>query len=383
MRWGLTFFLAFVLLFTGAFGGGYAYVLSHEPTQSDVFVSADLMIAFPELGNQYTGDCTYIKAGDNDILIDAGSKPTSIPTIAAFLDEYVADGTLEYVIVTHAHEDHYAGFATFENAESLFDRYECGVIIDFAQITAKKSEQTMYKNYIRERTEAVERGAVHYTAKECVDEDNRFFDLGNDMELEVLPTRFYDEVAETENDHSVCVMLHQGGERHFLFTGDLEKAGEKSLVELNDLPEVDLYKAGHHGSKTSSNDVLMKVIKPDIVTVAYGTNDWSGTVKSYFHPRCEEFFAKASKIYPDALKFAILPIWRADAKSGKQKYEGSLDEACNFIAETASKYGFRIIDARPFLPQCSEFFWDGRLHPNDLGFADYARGVIAEMEKYI
>ena len=88
-------------------------------------------------------------------------------------------------------------------------------------------------------------------------------------------------------------------------------------------------------------------------------------------------------IYPNAIKFAILPIWRADAKSGKQKYEGSLDEACEFIAETASKYGFHIIDARPFLPQCPEFFWDGRLHPNDLGFADYAKGLIAEIEKYI
>ncbi|MBR6577355.1 MAG: SGNH/GDSL hydrolase family protein [Clostridia bacterium] len=122
---------------------------------------------------------------------------------------------------------------------------------------------------------------------------------------------------------------------------------------------------------------------PDVVTVAYGTNDWSGTTKEVFHPKCEAFFEKAGKIYADAKKFAILPIWRADAKSGKQKYEGSLDEACEFIAETASKNGFRIIDARPFLPQCSKFFWDGRLHPNDLGFSEYAGGLIAEMEKYI
>ena len=122
---------------------------------------------------------------------------------------------------------------------------------------------------------------------------------------------------------------------------------------------------------------------PDVVTVAYGTNDWSGTKKEYFHPRCEEFFKKASLIYPRALRFAILPIWRADARSGKQKYEGSLDEACNFIAETALKYGFKIIDARPFMPQSPEFFWDGRLHPNDLGFADYAAGVIKEIEKYL
>ena len=122
---------------------------------------------------------------------------------------------------------------------------------------------------------------------------------------------------------------------------------------------------------------------PDVVTVAYGTNDWSGTPKEVFHPKCEAFFEKAGRIYADAKKFAILPLWRADAKSGKQKYEGSLDEACEFIAEVAKKNGFIVIDGRPFMPQCPQFFWDGRLHPNDLGFAEYAAGLIAEMEKHI
>lgn len=123
--------------------------------------------------------------------------------------------------------------------------------------------------------------------------------------------------------------------------------------------------------------------KPDIITVAYGTNDWSGLTKEVFHPRCEQFFEKLARIYPDALRFAILPIWRADANTGKQKYEGSLDEACEFIAETAKKYGCTVIDARPFMPRCPEFFWDGRLHPNDLGFAEYAQGMISEIEKYL
>lgn len=123
--------------------------------------------------------------------------------------------------------------------------------------------------------------------------------------------------------------------------------------------------------------------QPDIITVAYGTNDWSGTKKEYFHPRCEEFFAKANRIYPNALKFALLPIWRGDAKTGKQKYEGSFDDACDFISDTAKKHGFNVIDCRPFMPQSPEFFWDGRLHPNDLGFAEYASCLIAEIEKYL
>ena len=48
-----------------------------------VVAEGELEIHFLELGNKYTGDCTYIKAGDKDILIDAGSKASSIETIDA------------------------------------------------------------------------------------------------------------------------------------------------------------------------------------------------------------------------------------------------------------------------------------------------------------
>ena len=74
---------------------------------------------------------------------------------------------------------------------------------------------------------------------------------------------------------SVCFMITQEyvvngntQQNNYLFTGDLEKDGEISLVNCNpDLPEMTLYKAAHHGSRTSSNDVLLEVIKPQIVCI--------------------------------------------------------------------------------------------------------------------
>lgn len=246
-------------------------------------VSGELEINFLELGNKYTGDCTYIKAGENDILIDAGSKTSSIETIDTFLKQYVTDGTLEYVIVTHAHEDHYAGFATTESKDSLFDLYECEVIIDFAQITSGKADQKMYGNYIRERDAEIAAGAVHYTAAECMTEGKNIFDLGNGIELEILDSYYYYNRSSTENDHSVCTMINQG-DRHFLFTGDLEEKGEEKLVEMNELPEVELYKAGHHGSKTSSTDKLLSVIKPKMVAVCCccGSPEYTDTAANQF-----------------------------------------------------------------------------------------------------
>ena len=257
--------LSVVLFFVGSGVGVYLYLDGHKPQSDAVVASGDVSIHFLELGNAYTGDCTYIKAGDVDILIDAGSRTSSVDTIAAYLDRYVEDGVLEYVIVTHAHQDHYAGFATNESTESLLDKYRVGTLIDFSM--TNQEEKGMYANYLRERSEAVARGTTHYTAQECIDSENTVFDLGSDIIMTILDSYYYDHKSTSgENDYSVCMLLSQG-DHHFLFTGDLEEDGEGHLVEMNNLPQVDVYKAGHHGSKTSSSTRLMAVIQPEIVCV--------------------------------------------------------------------------------------------------------------------
>ena len=50
-------------------------------------------------------------------------------------------------------------------------------------------------------------------------------------------------------------------------TGDLEEKGEASLVALNNLPECELFKGGHHGSYTANTDALLSVIKPKTVCI--------------------------------------------------------------------------------------------------------------------
>lgn len=102
----LSCFLALVIGFAAAF---FLYTYIKRPTGGDTYISGDLSIHFMELGNNYTGDSIYIKAGDTDILIDAGSRADSTDTTAAYIDQYCTDGVLEYVIATHADQDHIAG----------------------------------------------------------------------------------------------------------------------------------------------------------------------------------------------------------------------------------------------------------------------------------
>ena len=244
--------------------------------------TAELSIHFLELGNKYTGDCTYIKAGDTDILIDAGSKVGSIPTISDYLNRFVTDGILEYVIVTHAHQDHYAGFATGATTDSIFDLYECKTIIDFA-LTNQKADAKMYSNYVRERNDEINNGATHYTAAECIQNDKNVFFLTETVTLEILDSYYYYNESSDENNYSVCCLITEN-DRNYLFTGDLEHEGEAHLVDMNDLPEVELFKAGHHGSPTSTTSKLLEVIRPKYVAVCCcaGSPEYTDNIANQF-----------------------------------------------------------------------------------------------------
>ncbi len=289
----------------GGDGGGNAggADVSAKKNKDTVIKEGDLQIHFLELGNKYTGDCTYIRAGENDILIDAGSKVSSIETIDKYLSLYVEDETLEYVIVTHAHEDHYAGFATSEKRDSLFDLYDCEVIIDFAQVEKGKEDKAQYKNYVRERDAEIEKGATHYTAAQCVEMGGEF-DLGNGITMTVLDNYFYYNRSSSENNHSVCT-LFSDGMNNYLFTGDLEAEGEEKLVEMNELPEVKLYKAAHHGSKTSSSELLLSVIKPEIVCVCCccGSPQYTDVLENQFPT---QLFINRIAPYTDAVYVTTL-----------------------------------------------------------------------------
>ena len=265
-------------------------------------LDAEISVHFLELGNKYTGDCTYIKATgsdaegnkyETDILIDCGSKSNSISAVSSYLNNYVTDGKLEYVIVTHAHQDHYAGFATPANINSIFDIYEIGNIIYFAKTNQK--ERGLYANFLREINEAKEKGANAFTAQDCIAGTNgakSSYVIGNtsagDITLNILKSKYYTETASTENDYSVCSLVKTPNQK-FLFTGDLEEGGEKWLSENYatgelSLADCDLYKAGHHGSKTSSTNALMSLVRPKVVCVCCcaGSPEYTKNVLNQF-----------------------------------------------------------------------------------------------------
>ncbi|MCM1295367.1 MAG: MBL fold metallo-hydrolase [Muribaculaceae bacterium] len=272
-------------------------ICGYDPNASNVGVAeeipqAELSIHFLELGNKYTGDCTLIKCGNTEVLIDAGSRQNSAVTIKNYVDNYCTDGVLEYVIATHAHQDHIAGFVGNKSGSTrtgILYQYEVGTLIQFAGHNATTQ---IYNNYVQAVEYVKDNGTNVFTAKECWYQTGGakktyYLDEAQTISLNILYQRYYEESTSDENDYSVCVLLTQkteNGDINYLFTGDLEKEGEASLVKNNKLPQVELFKGGHHGSYTASTDALLSVIKPKNVAVCCccGTTEYTSNKDNTF-----------------------------------------------------------------------------------------------------
>ncbi|MFT8322396.1 MAG: DNA internalization-related competence protein ComEC/Rec2 [Bacillus sp. (in: firmicutes)] len=105
-----------------------------------------------------------------------------------------------------------------------------------------------------------------------------------------------DRYAENKNASSIVIKGNIGG-LNWLFAGDLEEEGEKKLLQKYPMLTVDILKAGHHGSKTSTSAQLLHAIKPKAAVISAGKNN------RYGHPH---------KDVLERLQAENILIWRTD-----------------------------------------------------------------------
>jgi len=117
------------------------------------------------------------------------------------------------------------------------------------------------------------------------------------------------------------------------------------------------------------------VAAPDMITVAYGVNDWHFGVSSEkeFCENARAFLSSLHERYPDARLFVLSPLWCGDADRADpfpfRKIPEILAEAISGIE------GARVVDCFDFIPHDPAFFADGGLHPNDGGYDYYYKGL--------
>ena len=81
--------------------------------------------------------------------------------------------------------------------------------------------------------------------------------------------------SKTDNESGLGV-LFDGGKCDILITGDMSTMGEMLLVKQKQLPEVTAIVAGHHGSNSSTGELLLEATKPEYAFISVGEDNFYG-----------------------------------------------------------------------------------------------------------
>jgi len=88
------------------------------------------------------------------------------------------------------------------------------------------------------------------------------------------------QAGKAENEDSLVLTGRFGGQR-FMFTGDLDRAGERAIVQRYPQLKVDVLKLGHHGSKTATDPQVLQQLGVRRGIISAGRHN------RYGHPNAE------------------------------------------------------------------------------------------------
>lgn len=215
----------------------------------------DLEVHYIDVGQ---GDSILVKSKAGNILIDSGSNSYSDYLIDYLLSENISG--LDYVIVTHPHEDHIGSM------DEVMDYFQVDKVIMPNVIHTSQA----FENLI----DSIERNGLSITPASAGDS----YRLG---ESEILILGPISEKYSNLNNYSVVLKLING-KNSFLFTGDAENLSENEILDTYyNLLDSDVLKLGHHGSITSTSEDFLKAVNPDYGVISVGTGN------SYGHPNQE------------------------------------------------------------------------------------------------
>lgn len=136
----------------------------------------------------------------------------------------------------------------------------------------------------------------------------------------------------------------------------------------------------------STIDSSIVSYQPDVITVAYGTNDYSRyeTAQEYAQ-HSGRYIQKLAALFPDAKILGILPIYRNDENHQVRKlYRSySLDDAREILKNHYLSLPNGYVLEETGIPHIPQVYAPDFLHPNALGFSLMAQGVIRKLQELI
>ena len=119
--------------------------------------------------------------------------------------------------------------------------------------------------------------------------------------------------------------------------------------------------------------------EPDMVVLAFGTNDWSLTTRGIFVGAANGQLARLRDKYPNIPIISLLPLWRADHT--RITAVGSFEDMREILRAAAERFDVTVIDGLELVPHVTSVFADNRLHPNAFGFQVDAEELAKRLAK--
>ena len=190
-------------------------------------------------------DCTLIKLNDDVILIDAGNNNDGKNVVSLLQEKGITQ--IDYLIGTHADEDHIGGI------DDIINSMDIGTFL----IPTIGENGTDYKNAV-ETAKDKNIQIKHPTRGDIFYFENAQFEVMSAMEEE-----------GTSDNNSSLVIEFTYNNTTYLFMGDAETEVENS----RSWNKVNVLKVGHHGSNSSSSTKFLEQVNPEYSIIEVGKNN--------------------------------------------------------------------------------------------------------------